>query len=61
MRMADEGEMLGWTRLANDPEMLVAEVFKAGEAPEVAIEATYGSLWAVDALEAAGANVHRRS
>jgi hypothetical protein len=42
MRMADEGEVLDWTRLANDPEMLVAEVFKAGEAPEVAIEATYG-------------------
>ncbi|MBA2640022.1 MAG: transposase [Nocardioidaceae bacterium] len=50
--------MLGWTRLANDPETLVAEVLKAGEAPEVAIEATYGWYWAVDALQAAGANVH---
>ena len=44
--------------LANDPETLVAEVLKAGEAPEVAIEATYGWYWAVDALQAAGANVH---
>ena len=58
MHMADDGEVLGWTRLANDPETLVTEVLKTGEAPEVAIEATYGWYWAVDALEAAGANVH---
>ena len=58
MHMADDGEVLGWTRLANDPETLVAEVLKAGEVPEVAIEATYGWYWAVDALQAAGANVH---
>jgi len=58
MHMADDGEVLGWVRLANDPEALVAEVLKAGEAPEVAIEATYGWYWAVDALQAAGANVH---
>lgn len=58
MHMAADGEVLGWVRLANDPETLVAEVLKAGEAPEVAIEATYGWYWAVDALQAAGANVH---
>ena len=58
MHMAEDGEVLGWTRLANDPETLVAEVLKAGEAPEVAIEATYGWYWAVDLLQAAGANVH---
>jgi transposase len=58
MHMAADGEVLGWTRLANDPETLVAEVLKAGEAPEVAIEATYGWYWAVDALQAGGANVH---
>ena len=58
MHMADDGEVLGWARLANDPETLVAEVLKAGEAPEVAIEATYGWYWAVDALQSAGANVH---
>ena len=50
MHMADDGEVLGWTRLANDPETLVAEVRKAGEDPQVAIEATYGWYWAVDAL-----------
>ena len=58
MHMAADGEVLGWVRLANDPEALVAEVMKAGEAPEVAIEATYGWYWAVDALQAGGANVH---
>jgi transposase len=58
MHMAEDGEVLGWVRLANDPETLVAEVLKAGEAPEVAIEATYGWYWAVDALVAAGARVH---
>lgn len=58
MQMSAEGEVLGWVRLANDPETLVAEVLKAGEAPDVAIEAAYGWYWAVDALQAAGANVH---
>jgi transposase len=58
MNMATDGEVLGWVRIANDPETLVAEVLKCGEAPEVAIEATYGWYWAVDALRAAGVNVH---
>lgn len=58
MHMTEAGDVLGWTRLANDPEALVAEVLKAGEAPEVAIEATYGWYWAVDALRDAGARVH---
>jgi transposase len=58
MHMAAEGEVLAWARLANDPDQLVAEVLKAGEHPEVAIEATYGWYWAVDALQAAGAHVH---
>jgi transposase len=58
MHMADDGTVLGWTRLANDPETLVAEVRKAGEDPQVAIEATYGWYWAVDALTDAGLDVH---
>ncbi len=58
MHMTAEGEVQGWVRLANDPETLVAEVLKAGEAPDVAIEAAYGWYWAVDAMQAAGANVH---
>jgi transposase len=58
MNMTETGEVLGWVRIANDPETLMAEVLKCGESPEVAIEATYGWYWAVDALQAAGANVH---
>jgi transposase len=58
MHMAEDGEVLGWVRVANDPATLVAEVLKAGEDPEVAIEATYGWYWAVDALQEAGARVH---
>jgi hypothetical protein len=56
MQMTADGEVAGWTRLANDPEALVAEVLlDAGEEDvEVAIEATYGWYWAVDTLQAAG-------
>ena len=50
MRMAETGEVLGWTRLANDPETLAAEVLKAGEAPEVAIEATWTGFTIPDAF-----------
>jgi transposase len=53
-----DGVELGWQRLANEPEALVAEVLRHGEAPEVAIEATYGWYWAVDALMEAGCSVH---
>jgi transposase len=52
-----EGVELGWERLANEPEALVAEVLRHGERPEVAIEAAYGWYWAVDALAAAGCTV----
>src|SRR4051812_23915224 len=58
MHMAGDGEVLGWVRLANDPATLVAEVRQAGEDPQVAIEATYGWYWAVDALMDAGLDVH---
>jgi hypothetical protein len=34
------------------------EIAKAGEAPEVVLEATYGYYWLVDLLKEAGANVH---
>jgi transposase len=42
----------------NDPTALVAECRKAGRGAAVAIEATYGWSWAVDALLAAGLEVH---
>ena len=40
MHMADDG-VLGSTSLVDDPARLVAEVFSAAEAPEVATEAAY--------------------
>jgi len=52
------GEQLGCVRIDNSRARLVAEVAKAGPAPRVAIEATFGWYWAVDALQAAGAEVH---
>jgi transposase len=45
-------------RIVNDPVTLAAEVAKAGEAPEVIVEATYGWYWAADVLIATGARVH---
>ena len=52
------GSQLGWVRIDNDPAVLVREVRNAGgRGCPVAIEATYGWYWAVDAL-AAGFVVH---
>ncbi len=53
-RIDDRGKELGWVRIDNDPRALVAECRKAGRGAPVAIEATYGWYWAVDALLAAG-------
>jgi transposase len=44
--------------LVDDPERLAAVMARAGEAPEVVLEATYGWYWAADALAELGANVH---
>lgn len=54
---ADGGEC-GWVRIDNDPRALVRECRKAGRGAPVAIEATYGWYWAVDALQAARFEVH---
>jgi hypothetical protein len=42
VRMTPEGEKLAKVRIANSPERLSAEIAKAGPAPEVVLEATYG-------------------
>ncbi len=55
---ADTGERLGTVRIDNDSMALVAEIAKAGEHPEVVLEATYGWYWAVDVLRGEGAQVH---
>src|SRR3954449_10889896 len=58
VRMTEAGERLGGVRIAHDPLGLAAEIAKAGEDPEVVLEATYGWYWAVDVLQDAGATVH---
>lgn len=58
VRMTEAGERLDSVRIDNDPMVLAAEIAKAGESPQVVLEATYGWYWAVDVLQDAGAQVH---
>src|SRR4051795_1803139 len=58
VRMSDTGDRLGSARIDNDPMTLATEIAKAGEHPQVVLEATYGWYWAVDVLQDAGAEVH---
>ena len=58
VRTDGSGEALEATRIVNDVDRLNSVIERAGEAPEVVLEATYGWYWAVDALRAAGATVH---
>jgi transposase len=58
VRMSQAGQVLDTVRIDNDPSALAAEIAKAGEAPDVVLEATYGWYWAVDVLQDAGAVVH---
>ena len=52
------GGTLETVRIDDNSEALAVELAKAGERPEVILEATYGWYWAVDVLEACGATVH---
>jgi transposase len=58
VRMTPTGERLEVARFANDPAVLREQVAKAGPAPQVVLEATYGWYWAADVLADAGAAVH---
>lgn len=58
VRTTDAGEVLESVRILNDAESLARVIGRAGEDPEVVLEATYGWYWAVDALRSAGASVH---
>jgi transposase len=58
VRQSALGEQLSVTRIVNDPLTLAREISKAGPAPEVVLEATYGWYWAADVLADAGARVH---
>jgi len=52
------GLVLEAVQIVNDADRLVEVIGRAGRAPEVVLEATYGWYWAVDALRSAGARVH---
>ena len=58
VRTTAAGEVLESVRISNDADRLTDVIARAGEAPEVVLEATYGWYWAADALQAAGASVH---
>jgi hypothetical protein len=58
VRMTETGDHLETVRISNDPEYLARVMARAGECPEVVLEATYGWFWAADALAELGANVH---
>ncbi|MHA6632141.1 hypothetical protein ACU61A_42505 [Pseudonocardia sichuanensis] len=58
VRMTGTGEHLETARISNDPDYLRQVMARAGEAPEVVLEATYGWYWAADTLAELGAAVH---
>ena len=58
VRMTDAGEVLETTRISNDPDYLRGVMDRAGEDPEVVLEACYGWYWAADTLAELGATVH---
>lgn len=58
VRTTADGDVLETVRIVNDADRLSSVIARAGESPEVVLEATYGWYWAVDALQAAGARVH---
>jgi len=58
VRMTETGERLETVRITNDCDRLREVMTRAGEAPEVVLEATYGWYWAADTLAEVGADVH---
>jgi hypothetical protein len=58
VRMTETGEHLETVRILNDRDVLAEVMSRAGEAPEVVLEATYGWYWAADAFAELGATVH---
>ena len=57
VRMTETGERLETVRITNDCDRLREVMTRAGEAPEVVLEATYGWYWAADTLAEVGADV----
>ncbi len=46
VRMSETGEHLETVRILNDRDVLAEVMSRAGECPEVVLEATYGWYWA---------------
>jgi transposase len=58
VRRTESGKTLETVRIDNDPVALATELAKAGEHPEVILEATYGWYWAADVIQECGGTVH---
>jgi len=58
VRMTDTGQHLETVRISNDRDYLREVMTRAGEDPDVVLEATYGWYWAADTLAELGAHVH---
>jgi transposase len=58
VRRTVEGETLETVQIDNSAAALAAELAKAGEHPEVILEACYGWYWAADVAAECGATVH---
>jgi transposase len=58
VRTDTAGEVLETVRIGNSAEALAEVITRAGQSPEVVLEATYGWYWAVDVLQEAQARVH---
>ena len=57
-RMTESGETLEWVRISNNRDQFAEVMARAGEHPEVVLEATRGWYWAADLLTGLGAEVH---
>jgi hypothetical protein len=51
VRTGESGEVLEAVRILNDVDQLNSVMVRAGEEPQVVMEATYGWYWAVQALQ----------
>src|SRR3954470_16599031 len=58
VRTTDVGELLEAVQIVNSPLALAEVMTRAGEHPEVVLEATYGWYWASDTLAECGAVTH---
>lgn len=58
VRTTDAGELLEAVQIVNSPLALAEVMTRAGERPEVVLEATYGWYWATDTLAECGASTH---